>query len=202
MRSKNAELMTNIINFINKSYLEIGKIPTMQEIADALGTTKGTVSNYVAEMKERGLLENDGSYRGVRTKLVDKMQQSIVYLPVVGSIACGTPMLAEENIETYLPVSSDFLKSGRYFVLRACGDSMINAGINDGDLVIIRKQSTAEEGQIIVALIDGEATFKRYYVDKTHKQIRLHPENDNMNDMFFDRIDIQGIVAKVIKDVT
>jgi SOS-response transcriptional repressor LexA len=79
---------------------------------------------------------------------------------------------------------------------------MINAGIDDGDYVVIRKQSTANEGQIVVALIDGEeATLKRFYIDKRKRKIRLHPENDNLKDMYYDTIDIQGIVVKVIKDV-
>ena len=78
---------------------------------------------------------------------------------------------------------------------------MINAGISDGDLVVVRQQETAEEGQIVVALIDNEATLKRYYLDKRHKRIRLHPENDKMEDMFYKTISIQGVAVKVIKDL-
>lgn len=173
----------------------------MQEIATAFGISKGCVSNYIAEMQEKGLLENNGSCRGIRTKMMEKIQQGVEYLPVVGSIACGTPMLAEQNIETYLPIPTDFLGAGSYFILKAYGESMINAGIDDGDMVIVRKQETAEEGQIIVALIDGETTLKRYYLDEKRKRIRLHPENDGMDDMYFKRVDIQGIAIKVIKDL-
>ena len=78
---------------------------------------------------------------------------------------------------------------------------MINAGISDGDLVVVRQQETAEEGQIVVALIDNEATLKRYYLDNRHKRIRLHPENDKMEDMFYKTISIQGVAVKVIKDL-
>ena len=78
---------------------------------------------------------------------------------------------------------------------------MVNAGINSGDYVIVRQQETAEEGQIVVALIENEATLKRYYLDKARKQIRLHPENDKMSDMYFDNIVIQGVAIKVIKDL-
>lgn len=201
MRSKNSELMNNIVEFINREYLDNGRTPTMQEIATALGISKGCVSKYVAEMQEKGMLENNGSCRGVRTKMMEKIQQAVEYLPVVGSIACGTPMLAEQNIETYLPIPTDFLGAGSYFILKAYGESMINAGIDDGDMVIVRKQETAEEGQIIVALIDGETTLKRYYLDEKRKRIRLHPENDGMDDMYFKRVDIQGIAIKVIKDL-
>ncbi len=201
MRSKNSDLMNNIVEFINREYLDNGRTPTMQEIATAFGISKGCVSKYVAEMQEKGMLENNGSCRGVRTKMMEKIQQAVEYLPVVGSIACGTPMLAEQNIETYLPIPTEFLGAGSYFILRAYGESMINAGIDDGDMVIVRQQETAEEGQIIVALIDGETTLKRYYLDDKRKRVKLHPENDDMDDMYFKRVDIQGIAIKVIKDL-
>ena len=201
MRSKNSDLMKSIVEFINKEYFDNGVTPTMQEIANAFGISKGCVSNYIAEMQEKGLLENNGSCRGIRTKMMEKIQQGVEYLPVVGSIACGTPMLAEQNIETYLPIPTDFLGAGSYFILKAYGESMINAGIDDGDMVIVRKQETAEEGQIIVALIDGETTLKRYYLDEKRKRIRLHPENDGMDDMYFKSIDIQGVAIKIIKDL-
>ena len=201
MRSKNSDLMKSIVEFINKEYFDNGVTPTMQEIANAFGISKGCVSNYIAEMQEKGLLENNGSCRGIRTKMMEKIQQGVEYLPVVGSIACGTPMIAEQNIETYLPIPTDFLGAGSYFILKAYGESMINAGIDDGDMVIVRKQETAEEGQIIVALIDGETTLKRFYLDEKRKRIRLHPENDGMDDMYFKRVDIQGIAIKVIKDL-
>ena len=123
-------------------------------------------------------------------------------LPIVGDIACGTPILAEENIQSYLTISGDFLGTGSHFVLKANGNSMIDAGINDGDYVVVRQQSTAEQGQIVVALTDdGEVTLKRYYIDGDRKQIRLHPDNNELSDMHYDNITIQGIAIKVIKDL-
>lgn len=201
MRSKSAELMKNIIDYIDMEYLDSGRVPSMQEIADAVNISKACVSNYIAEMKENGMLDNDGGHRGVRTKFMNKMQQGVEHIPIVGTIACGTPMLAEENIESYLPIPKELLGSGKHFILKAHGDSMVNANIEDGDLVIVRQQETAEEGQIIVALIDNETTLKRYYLDESSKQVRLHPENDAMEDMYFDSIDVQGIAIKVIKDL-
>ena len=91
--------------------------------------------------------------------------------------------------------------SGKFFALVAKGNSMINAGISDGDIVIIRLQNSAEEGQIVIARVDDEATLKRYYLDRKNKRIRLHPENDEMQDMFYDQVDIQGVAVKVIKDL-
>ena len=130
-----------------------------------------------------------------------KTNNSVNNLPVVGSISCGSPLLAEENIECYLPIPKEFLGNGEFFILQANGDSMIDAGINNRDYVIIRKQETAEQGQIIVALIDNEATLKRYYIDRKKRKVRLHPENKNMEDMYFDSIVIQGVAIKVIKDI-
>ncbi|MDE6884304.1 MAG: hypothetical protein K2P32_00890 [Clostridia bacterium] len=118
MRSKNSDLMINIVEFINREYFDNGRTPTMQEIATTFGISKGCVSNYIAEMQEKGMLENSGSCRGIRTKLMGKIKQSVEYIPVVGSIACGTPMLAEQNIETYLPIPIEFLGVGSYFILR------------------------------------------------------------------------------------
>ena len=201
MRSKNSDLMNSIVEFINREYLDNGRTPTMQEIATAFEISKGCVSKYIAEMQEKGMLENSGSCRGIRTKKMEKIQQAVEYLPVVGSIACGTPMLAEENIETYLPIPTEFLGAGSYFILKAYGESMVNAGIDDGDLVVVRQQETADEGQIVLALVDNEPTLKLYYLDEEHNSIRLHPENDSMKDMYFKHIDIQGIAVKVIKDL-
>ena len=194
--------MEKILDFVNDEYLENGKSPTMQEIANNFAISKGCVSNYIAEMKEKGMLDNDSSYRGIRTKFTDKLQQGIINIPVIGNIACGTPMFAEENIETYLPIPRELVGNGDYFILRAYGDSMINADIDNGDLVIVRKQETANEGQIVVALVENETTLKRYYLDNANKKIRLHPENNNMQDMYYDDIAIQGIAVKVIKDIT
>ncbi len=202
MRTKSTELMEDIKRCIENCYFSTGKTPSVREIAEQLGISKSSVSNYLIEMRDRGLLENSGGWRGAKTKRMGKIQQDVAYLPVVGQIACGTPFLAEENIETYLPLPKDMLGMGEYFVLVAKGESMVNARIDDGDYVIVRRQETAEPGQIVVALIGDEATLKRYYPDEENRQIRLHPENDEMEDMSFKNISVQGIAVKVIKDVS
>ena len=201
MQHKSSDLMLNIIDFIDNEYSIKGRVPTMQEIADCFNISKGCVSKYIKEMVNNNLIEYKGGSRGIVTKSMKKTKQGIVEIAVVGSIACGTPLLAEENIESYLPISKEFLGNGNYFILKAKGNSMINAGICDGDYVIVRQQESAEEGQIVVALIDDEATLKRFYRDKKAKKIRLHPENTEMQDMYFDNIVIQGIAVKVIKDL-
>ena len=201
MRSKNKELMTKMLNFIDSEYQKNGLAPTLREIASEVNITSARVSHYVTEMKEKGLIQSNGKSRGIKTSKIQSMINEVSYLPVVGSIACGTPLLAEENIEKYLPIPTEFLGNGKYFILRANGDSMIKANIEDGDYVIIKQQETAEVGQIIVALINDEATLKRYYLDDKRQKVRLHPENDEMQDMYFKNVIIQGIAVKVIKDL-
>ena len=201
MRTKNIELMNKIIEFVDSEYSKKGRTPTMQDIAIKMQITKGCVSNYIREMSVRKLIVNNGGSRGIMTKTMLKSKKNIVQVPVVGSIACGFPLLAEENIDFYIPISKEYLGNGKYFILKANGDSMINANISDGDFVIIRQQEQAEEGQIVVALINDEATLKRFYLEKNTKRIKLHPENEKMRDMFFDNIIIQGVAIKVIKDL-
>ena len=202
MQVKNEKTISAILDMINDYYIQCKESPTMETIAEKVGVSKATVCRYVDVLIERGLLERTGRYGAFKTELINKYSKGIAEYPVVGDIACGTPILAEQNIEFYVTMSSNFLGNGNFFILRAKGDSMINAGINDGDLVVIRQQDTAEEGQIVVALVDGsEATLKRYYSDRKHRRIRLHPENDEMQDMFYKQIDIQGIAVKVLKDL-
>ena len=201
MRSKDAELKKNIIEIIDEYYESELKSPTLQHIADALKINKSTVSKYISAMIEEGEIEKNSRFGDLRTKKMQKTQNSTVKYPIVGEIACGTPIFAEENIQSYVTFSKDFLGQGDYFLLKAKGDSMINAGIADGDLVVVRQQETAEEGQIVVALIENEATLKRYFLDRRHKRIRLHPENDEMEDMYYKEVSIQGIAVKVIKSL-
>ncbi len=201
MRTLSLDLMERISKFIGNYYSINGRSPSIREIANALQISVGCVAKYIAEMENRKLLINNGGSRGIMTVKMAKTNSSVCNLPVVGSIACGTPLLAEENIEQYIPISKELLGAGEYFILRANGESMIDIGINNGDFVIVRKQESAEEGQIIVALIDNETTLKRYYIDRKKKKVRLHPENKDMEDMFFDSIVIQGVAVKVIKDI-
>ena len=201
MRSKNEEVMYRIVEYIDEYYLANDFVPTIQEIADKIGFNKGTISKYIQEMADKGMIDLTSGWRSIRTKKMNKVKSGTAYIPLVGVIACGTPMLAEENVESYISITADFLGQGHFFALRARGNSMIGANIEDGDIVIVRQQDTAEIGEIIVALIDDEATLKRYFVDEDKRKVRLHPENPDLRDMYFDSIEIQGVVKKVIKDV-
>ena len=202
MRTKNENTMQEIIDFINARFFADRTVPSIQEIADEVGLNKSNVSRYLTAMEENGMISRNGSYYGLETNSMKKVSRNLQQLPIVGDIACGTPILAEQNIESYLSISGNFLGAGNHFVLMAKGNSMINVGIEDGDYVVVRQQPSAEEGQIVVAMTeDGECTLKRYYKDKRRRKIRLHPENDDMEDMYFDNIEIQGIAVKVIKNL-
>ena len=201
MRSKSLDLMIRIIDFVDKEYASKGRAPTLNEIAETLHIAKSTASVYIADMAEKGMIKSNFGSRGIITKKMMKTRQETKQVTVIGGIACGVPILAEENIERYIPIPKDFLGNGNFFILQAQGNSMINAGIADGDYVIVRQQETAEIGQIVVALIGEEATLKRYYIDRERRKIRLHPENSRMKDMYYDSITIQGVAIKVIKDL-
>lgn len=192
-----------IESYISDYRREHGFSPTVQEIADGLGITKSTVHFHLKNMEKAGRIISQGGRRGYRTKppIIEVPEGDLV--PIVGRIACGTPILAQENIEEYVRLPERIFGRGEFYLLRAKGESMIEAGIGDGDLVLIRQQSTADPGQIIVALVndDEEATLKRFYPEPENRRVRLHPENRTMKDIYVDFCTIQGIAVKVIKDL-
>ena len=197
MRSKNPELMVQIMEYIDDYYSKHCSSPSVRTIAAGVGTSKSTVQRYLVAMNEDGMLSYDG-----KELIIDKIRKtnkSTVNVAVVGSIACGITNLAEENIEEYISLPKSMFGEGEFIILRANGESMVDAGIETGDLVVIRKQSCAEDGQIVVALVDDEATLKRLYRD--NEKIRLHPENKDMDDIIADDCIIQGVAVKVIKDI-
>lgn len=197
MRTKNPETMRRIAAFAERRFFEDGSLPSLSEIGEEVGLSKSMVSYYLADMRARGMIIGDG----VRTPAVARASSAVRRVPVVGTVACGTPILAQENIARYLTVSSDLLGDGEFFALEARGDSMIGVGVNDGDLVIVRRQDYAQDGQIVVALVGDEATLKRYFYDRSRREVRLHPENPTMEDMYFKEVAVQGVAVKVVKDL-
>lgn len=179
-----------------------GISPTVQEIADAIGLSKSTAYVHLKNMEKNGRIISQGGRRGYMTKVPIIEVPGGDVVPILGRIPCGAPVLAQEDIEDYVALPERIFGRGDFYLLRAKGDSMINAGIESGDLVLIRQQSTADPGQIVVALVnDDEGTLKRYYPEPENHRICLHPENDTMEDMYFPFITIQGIAVKVIKDL-
>lgn len=197
MRSKDKTLMAAIEKFVSDYTDSNGISPTMQEVADGVGSSKATVQRYIAQLCDDGILD----YSGYRTMTSTKTKAAAIRVPVLGTIACGIPKFAEENIEEYVRLPVALFGKGNFFILRAYGDSMIEAGIDNGDLVLIRQQNYADEGQIVVALMEDEATLKRFYPEPKKHRIRLHPENSRMDDIYVDNCEIQGVAIKVLKDL-
>ena len=197
MRTKDPELMKQILEYIEDYYIDHNASPSTTRIAEQMGIGRGTAHKYLVEMDERGMLSYQG--RNITTARTEKMHTSTFRAAVVGDISCGLPNIAEEHIEEYVSLPESMFGSGEFYILRAHGESMIEAGINPGDLVVIRRQETAENGQIAVVLVDEEATLKRLYVEDN--RVRLHPENSEMEDFYVDHCIIQGVAVKVIKDI-
>ena len=203
MNAQEMEKYGKIVRFINDYFLDNGQPPNVREIAAEMGVTAMSSTRYLRRMAEDGIIEyEDGKQRGASTELTRSTRWGSRCIPRVGRIACGTPALAEENIDGYISVSTEFIGRGKYYFLHASGDSMIEAGIADGDLVLVRYQEEANDGQIVVALTeDGENTLKRYYRDEKKRMIRLHPDNSDMEDIWVKECKIQGVAIKVIKDL-
>ncbi|AHB40096.1 TPA: transcriptional repressor LexA [candidate division WWE3 bacterium] len=194
-----------ILDFISQ-YIQVnGHSPTLQEIADSMELSSlATVHEHIQALEKKGVIKKyEGSVRGI--EILDKTfnsSLSAVELPLVGFIAAGEPIEANENPLATVTVSSDIVsKTKRCFVLQVKGDSMIDMGIFDGDHVVIQQQNTARDGQIIVALIDNEfATLKTLY-HESDGRIRLQPANKRMDPIFVEAasLSIQGVVTGVIR---
>ncbi len=191
-----------ILNFIEDYKNKFGESPSSREIGDALNLPKATLSRYLFAMRKNGMLEI-GNARNI-TLAKNKPLQEIVNAPFVGKVACGLPQYAEGNVQELIPLPASYLGKGTFFILEADGESMIDAGIEPGDLIVVRQQATANPGDIVVALTsttDSTATLKRYYPEPKKKKIRLHPENSEMEDQYYDEVIIQGIAIRVLKNV-
>lgn len=203
MRSKSNETKQKITDYIDSFYFERGMAPTIREIEAGTGIPRPTVQRYLASMRDSGEIEYNGGRRRIETERTQKIADTgYVSVAVVGSIACGPLGFAEENIEEYIRLPASFVGEGTHFMLRARGDSMIGAGIDDGDMVLVRQQSEAPEGKIVVALVDGEATLKRFYSTDREGVFRLHPENDAYDDIIVEHLSIQGVAKSVIKQLS
>lgn len=197
MRYRSEETMERIKKYADDFYIENVRSPSTSELSEGLDIPRSTVYKYLVAMDERGMLGYDG--KTIITGKTKMVQEETMRVAVLGRVSCGLPKYAEENIEEYVSLPVSLFGQGRFFILRADGESMIEAGIDDGDMVVIRQQSTASEGQIVVALVDDEATLKRYYLDRQHRRVRLHPENSSMEDIYVKRCIIQGVAVHVIK---
>ncbi len=192
-----------IFEFVKRYGSEHGYPPTVRDIGKAIGlTSSSTVHAHLANLEKLGVLKRDPTKPRALEVLVDKARDAVMPagLPLVGQVAAGSPVLADENIEEYVSVPEIAGGEEGEFVLKVKGDSMINAGILEGDHVIVRKQDTAKNGQIVVALVGDDATVKRFFREKEH--VRLQPENDSLEPILTRDVKVLGRVVGVCRRVT
>ena len=191
-----------ILDYLQSHLKRHGYPPSVREIGQAVGlSSSSTVHVHLTQLEEKGWIRRDPSKpRAIEILTVDDqdaVDTEIITLPIVGKVAAGVPITAVENIDGYFSVSADFLGKGNHFLLRVSGDSMIEAGILDGDLVIVRSQEVASNGDIVVALIDDEATVKRFY--HRNDYVELRPENPAMEPIVVNDVVISGIVTGLVR---
>jgi repressor LexA len=173
----------------------------VREIGENVGlSSSSTVHNHLNQLERRGLIKRDPSksrtVQLVQDQEADQQRRNAVSVPIIGNVAAGAPILAEQNIEDYVLLSPDIAKEG-YFLLRVRGDSMINAGIFDGDMVLVRPQHEAPNGSIVVALVDGDATVKRF--ERSNGHVKLIAENPAYEPIVTNSASLVGLVRGVIR---
>ena len=190
-----------ILDYIKEEILKKGYPPTVREICETVGLkSTSSVHSHLESLEKNGFIRRDPTKPRAIEVCDDSFQmirKEMVSLPVVGNVAAGQPILAEENIEEYFPVPAEILPKGESFILNVRGDSILNAGILNGDREFVNTCSTAENGQIVVALIDDSATVKTFYKENGH--IRLQPENDTMDPIIVENCQILGRVFGIFR---
>lgn len=200
--SKLSKRQQQILEFIRSKVERKGYPPSVREIGEAVGLqSSSTVHGHLQRLEELGYIRRDPAKPRAIEVLDDEagtMRVRAVHVPLVGRVTAGTPILAVENIEEYYPIPRDFVEHEDVFLLRVQGDSMIEAGILDQDFVLVEKRATAENGDIVVALVDGtEATIKRFFHEGDH--IRLQPANESMSPIITTDVAIIGRVIGVFR---
>ncbi len=188
-----------ILEVIHAFAAEHGYPPSVREIGERVGlSSSSTIHAHLKALERRGLIARDPTKpRALRSNAVPAAPE-VVTLPVLGRVAAGVPITAQEDVEGEFVLAADFAPRGSSaFMLRVKGDSMVNAAILDGDLIMVRPQRTAESGEIVVAMLDGEATVKRFY--RESGRVRLQPENDAMTPIYASDVEIIGRVEAVVR---
>ena len=195
------ERQTRILEYIRQVTRARNYPPSVREIGEAVGlSSSSTVHNHLNQLERRGLIRRDPSksrtVQLVQDQGVDQQRRNAILVPIVGHVAAGAPILAEQNIEDHVLLSPDLAKEG-YFLLRVRGDSMVNAAILDGDLVLVRPQHEASNGSIVVALVDGDATVKRF--ERANGHVKLIAENPAYEPIVTTNVSLVGVVRGVIR---
>lgn len=198
------ERQKDIFQFIKRNVNDKGYPPSVREIGNAVGLqSSSTVHGHLAKLESKGYIKRDPTKpRAIEIVQEEDVNESpVIHVPVLGKVTAGLPITAVENVEEYFPLPEHFTANhnSEIFLLNVVGDSMIEAGIHDGDRVIVRKQNIAHNGEIIVAMTDDdEATVKRFYKEKGY--YRLQPENSTMEPIFLDNVSVLGKVVGLFRE--
>lgn len=191
-----------ILEYIRNEIRQKGYPPSVREIGESVGlSSSSTVHGHLSQLEAKGYIRRDPSKpRAIEILQSDRtprITKEMVQVPILGRVSAGKPILATENVEDFFPMPQDFVRSEQVFMLSVRGESMIHAGIFDGDYVVVRQQSTAHNGDIIVALLGDEVTVKRFFKEKDY--YRLQPENDFMEPILIKEVNVLGKVIAVIR---
>ena len=200
MRRPRGDTQEKILAFIKQEVREKGYPPSVREICEAVSLkSTSTVHGHLQRLEKKGLLHRDEMKPRAIEVLGEEEPETppVVTVPLVGEVAAGVPIPAEQEYLDMLPLPESFVGSGEHFILNVRGSSMIDIGILDGDMVVVRRQETADNGEIVVAMIDGEATVKRFFRENGH--FRLQPENETMEPIIVDDVIILGKVTALLR---
>jgi repressor LexA len=202
MRKNSEESFAAVQEFLARFIEDHGEIPSVREIEKHTGVSKSAVGRYLQRLEDDGVLKSLGKHGYVSSAAERRLREPGV--PVIGTVSCGYTKLAQQDIKGYISLPTKGLNSTDYYILEADGNSMINIGIEPGDYVVCRRQQTADRGQVIVALVNDEATLKRFYPNPEEGTVDLVPENDGMPVQRVDlkdgtRFEIQGVAVRVIR---
>ncbi|NLK96979.1 transcriptional repressor LexA [Defluviitalea saccharophila] len=201
MSTKIGDKQKEILEYLKKEIKAKGYPPSVREICDAVNLkSTSTVHGHLNRLEKKGMIRRDPTKPRAIEILDDtfyEIRHELVNVPIVGNVTAGQPILAVENIEDYFPLPVEYVKNDTVYMLHVQGDSMIEAGIFNNDLVLVRKQSSAENGDIVVAMIEDSATVKRFFREKDH--IRLQPENPAMNPIIVRDVTILGKVIGLFR---
>ncbi|MBS6516766.1 MAG: transcriptional repressor LexA [Clostridium sp.] len=190
-----------ILEYIKETILKKGYPPAVREICEAVNLkSTSSVHSHLETLEKNGYIRRDPT-KPRTIEIIDDCfnlaRREVVNVPLLGTVAAGMPLLAQENIENYFPIPAEMLPDKEVFMLRVKGDSMVEAGIFNGDLIFVEKTATAENGEIVVALLDDSATVKRFYKENGH--YRLQPENSSMEPILADEVQILGKVIGLFR---
>ena len=198
---KITQKQAEILEYIKKEILSKGYPPTVRDICTAVELkSTSSVHAHLETLEKNGYIRRDPT-KPRAIEIIDEnfnlTRRELVNVPMIGRVAAGEPILATQNIENYFPIPAEFMPKGEVFMLEIKGDSMINAGILNGDWIVVEKKDTARNGEIVVALVDDSATVKTFYKENGH--FRLQPENDNLDPIIVPACKILGKVVSLYR---